>query len=73
MINRFALSLLCIELDRNVRFGVTLLYILLIGIHIGYWNMLSFAGTEITLGNFFTTIMNIEKITNYEQIELFNQ
>ena len=29
MINRFALSFLCIELDRNVRFGVTLLYILL--------------------------------------------
>ena len=30
MINRFALSFLCIELDRNVRFGVTLLYILLL-------------------------------------------
>ena len=29
MINRFALSCLCIELDRNVRFGVTLVYILL--------------------------------------------
>ena len=29
MIDRFALSFLCIELDRNVRTGVTLLYILL--------------------------------------------
>ena len=29
MINRFALSFLCIELDRNVRFGVMLSYILL--------------------------------------------
>ena len=30
MINRFALSFLCIELDRNVRFGVMLFYILLL-------------------------------------------
>ena len=29
MIDRFALSFLCIELDRNVRTGVTGLYILL--------------------------------------------
>ena len=29
MINRFALSFLCIELDRNVRTGVMLVYILL--------------------------------------------
>ena len=31
MIDRFALSFLCKELDRNVRTGVTLLYILLLG------------------------------------------
>ena len=30
MIDRFALSCVCIELDRNVRFGVMLLYILLV-------------------------------------------
>ena len=30
MINRFALSFVCIELDRNVRFGVMLFYILLV-------------------------------------------
>ena len=29
MINRFALSFLCIELDRDIIFGVMLLYILL--------------------------------------------
>ena len=28
MINRFALSFVCIELDRNVRFGVMLFHIL---------------------------------------------
>ena len=32
MIDRFALSFLCIELDRNVRTEVTLLYILLLPI-----------------------------------------
>ena len=29
MINRFALSFLCIELDRDILFGVMLVYILL--------------------------------------------
>ena len=29
MINRFALSFLCIELDRDIIFGVMLVYILL--------------------------------------------
>ena len=31
MINRFALSFLCIELDRDEMYGVTLVYILLLG------------------------------------------
>ena len=42
MINRFALSFLCIELDRNEICEVMLLYILLTGTHDQRWNLREF-------------------------------
>ena len=41
MINRFALSCLCIELDRDEMYGVTLVYILMLD-HIPYLTQVKF-------------------------------
>ena len=52
----------------NPELFTTARFLLLICIHIGYWNILNFVGIEKMLGNFFYQLISLTKSSNYEQI-----